>query len=720
MEVTFADYPCIDPAVLAQSAGSSAIRDWSWQGLCNSYENQLGVESGEGHILLLRSDLNKFQHGQPYSLVFDDGLKIKTIRNLHIVYGTAVTPGSDDDPNCVYHLRLADPRRIMKQTIFDPISVTYRDRLNVPRTPYADTVAGYQVNSTSGGVFWTWKLAVQRIWESLPSSLIGSFPADDFDEAYVSGTPEGLRYDGWSPLSALGDILARLNMSLQYKEESGTFRIHKLYQSAQDQTIFYRELIRLGGSKKIYQTESIVPGYGRVPRKVAVYFRGRPQPDQGIAKYTVVQITDSTPTTVTGAHPDSVQIIFDDMQAIFDGTTVANSSALNTRAQARADRFWEWAKEFNFPESVTYIGMFPDSIYFTTSSMYSKAWFGQTGQGFLTRLSRSARDCPSALNWMRDPEDQNFDLVEVVEVTTAAIDSNGYFAGVTKELKGSDGTYTTGMNCWLKVENTDLETLVTGTRFIARLSGYRDSKPVYVSEMVLNQITDVPLNVVTKVCWDDQNFPLQVMEGSIGGDFTDADWDLVAWDLGITVERRGISFPEGTYFGSRSCIPQIDCCDSGTTPSPPDYPDGQTGNDPTACCSPAPPSTLYATLAHSSGGYVCLDAQVIELTYNTGLQAWQGNSMTGFSCPEHAITPPSSCTMGVAIAMFCNNADWLMSMSIGNPGSCFFKSNQIAASTACSPFSTLFTMALAECGSQPSPNGCEVAAAPTFTVLVTE
>lgn len=728
MKVTFADYPCIDPAVLAQSAGSSAIRDWSWQGLCNSYENRIGIESGEGHILLLKKHLAFINDGESHDLIFEYPAPVgrKVIKDLHVVYYTEVTPGSEEDLDVVCHVRLADKRRLLRQTAF--LSATpYRDRFNVPRTPYATNVAGYNSDSLNSGALWTWKEVAQRIWESMPSSLIGSWVISGnnifFDSpAAITGSPVNLRYDGWCPLDALGDLLARLNKTLVYDESTGLFRIDSCHFSAAYRRIVLNALEAAGGSYLTYKSPENASEYGRIPENVRVLFRCVPQSDQGQGKYTEYQLAiGSSTTTATKYAVGTTQIIYDDMEAIYDGDTIINSADLLIRGQQTANNYWAWASSYNQPEIYEWIGFFPSSeVNFTTHTFFSRAWFGDTGNGARTRCSRFGTDAPGLAKWMREPEDQNFDLVEVVEVTTAAINANGYFAGVTKNLKGSDGTYADSMNCWLKVENTDLETLVTGTRFIARLSGYRDSKPVYVSEMVLNQITDVPLNVVTKVCWDDQNLPLQVMEGSIGGDFTDADWDLVAWDLGITVERRGISFPEGTYFGPRSCIPQIDCCDPGTDPSPPDYPDNQTGNDPTACCSPAPPSTLYATLAHSSGGYVCLDAQVIELTYNTGLQAWQGTSMTGFSCPEHAITPPSSCTMGVAIAMFCNNADWLMSMSIGNPGSCFFKSNQIAASTACSPFSTSFTMALAECGSQPSPNGCEVAAAPTFTVLVTE
>jgi hypothetical protein len=250
-----------------------------WAGLANRFENPLGTQSGVGHVLMLRQDLDVLNAAgllnQPNDLTVSDSTNTRTLKNLHVVSTRCITPGYPNDPAAVHLVELADRRRVLR--------LAYRNHA-------AGTTAAFNVRKTPGGDFatdtgasatapHTWQEAVDYFKNILintglpPSTLLpntGLPTSTDFTlPATPDGHPEGMDFRNWRALDALGWILDRLGMALSWDPHNDVYTIVRPGQTQSG--LSDAETATM--SVRMHDIEPVSAWYGSVPNWVAVYFR---------------------------------------------------------------------------------------------------------------------------------------------------------------------------------------------------------------------------------------------------------------------------------------------------------------------------------------------------------------------------------------------------------------------------------------------------------------
>lgn len=330
---TFAGLPLVDPPSALESCARLGLpTEWlAWQP--NQYVNVLGCHSGRGAILLTRRTLDALglnaEHDLTFSLTADEvkggarGPASVTWKSLHVVLARCVTPGVRDDEKACCLVELADRRRLARPI---PVDVAY----NVRSTPGGATYFSATLNS---GVAWTWAQMAQNLWESI--GLLGSYPGLGFSP---DGTPENFDFRGWYGMDALECLLDRVGCALAWDGQQDTFSVVRV--GATDAAM--ADALASADSIRVLDDEFREPSLGRYPEKVRVLFgKSRTSADStGASPWYKLDVADPSGTP-SGVQAGTCAILYDDLQALYDGSgTLSNSAALATRAAERAGDFF--------------------------------------------------------------------------------------------------------------------------------------------------------------------------------------------------------------------------------------------------------------------------------------------------------------------------------------------------------------------------------------------
>lgn len=344
--ITYGSEQCADPLVERETCLRHGLST-DWYGKPNSYACPTGSGSGVGWILLPRSSLialgiigtdGSAASGQstPRDLIMRvdekelsgaaSGTYEVTHKSLHVVSAVNLTPGIRADENACYLVELADRRRIARLV---PINTSY----NVRKPP--PDVADYYSATLNSAVAWTWTQLAQSLWETVGTGLLGAYPGLPFTP---DGTPENFTFSGYA-LDALGWVLERIGCTLVLDTQADAFSIARLAatDAAAEAALSARDEYR------IHDSESIRPNYGRVPQTLRVYFpkqEAAAPTTTGDSPWHTVDATDPSGTQ-TGVATGTYAVCFDDLPAVYDsGASLTNSSALTSRANARAADFF--------------------------------------------------------------------------------------------------------------------------------------------------------------------------------------------------------------------------------------------------------------------------------------------------------------------------------------------------------------------------------------------
>lgn len=465
MAVIFADKPCFDPLTLAEECQRLGVPLGEWYGRANRFINHRD-EPGEGDLLLSRKQLDDIKQDESHELIFADkvsGTKV-TLKRIHIVAAVCATPGKPKDENSLYHVRVADIRRIWRLYPFD-------SGINCPITP-GDTK--YSDDTSNGGAAWTWAKAWERLWAALPTGNAEGAPKGERPSLPVApnGNPYDLRYWGMSAWDAIDDFLRRLGMALCYNPFDDKFTIEKFGVTQEGLDNAIDSLM----GKRLHDAEPIHPGLGRYPKKVRVLFPKRPEAFWGRDPWFAVESTSPNPIP-EGTIDTATSILLDDMNAIMDAADFCSNKAdLKIRANARAKEYFARLHKGNDYRQLVYSTAI-DKI--NTGSLVSAVVWEDRGDSIKTEIVHQPLGLHDSNTWKANPTDERFNTLEHVWVYTSVsgvTPPTGYKPGQIDEWSMEDATWYKVRECWWKEHNGQTE--VAG-RHLGRFVGQLDGRPVY-------------------------------------------------------------------------------------------------------------------------------------------------------------------------------------------------------------------------------------------------
>lgn len=453
----------------------------------NSVFNPLGSSPAKGWLLMLRRDLAAMNLNSLHDLVFDlDGTRL-TFKNLVVSADPLnLYPSSQaNNPDSLYLVEVADARHRVHNSYFQvPISKQYNVRA------YAYLGAGgateYLADSLNAGSLWTWETMTQDIWGLM--SQLGSAPSLPVTP---HGSPEGFVFQGCSAWEALTQVLERIGCAVKADLTTGTYSIVQVGAADAAADAILEALT------PIHDGEFLTVARARVPYGVRVYFH-RQEQYPGLEQTTPrtsanwqtssvysVDITDAD----ANAEPGTYAPLWDDLPAIYDASgALTNESALNDRAQERADDFY---RRLRGSDSSTLWRIYSGLVAIQPGSNIKGVSWREGEGGVTTEVSRHpvAMFRAEAGRWIQTQTRlqppalrpawpaQQTQREQVIEIANGTPSSGRYDA--TVEIRSS------GAGTWLDKESVyalDLggaTSLTAGDRYKGLLVGYEGSRPLF-------------------------------------------------------------------------------------------------------------------------------------------------------------------------------------------------------------------------------------------------
>lgn len=465
MPGTFAGRSLFDPLAVYRHCQRVGL-PVDWVGLANRYECPTGHESGVGHVLMARGDLDQIDVDTTHDLIFHDNQNRAPIKRLHIAGGTrCLTPGAPLDKQAIHLVPLADHRRIFKLT---SINRGY----NLHLTP----TGAYQAETaTDEDTPLDWTEIWEDLWDELPAAYAGAVP---LLPATPQGSPDSLAYHGWTVIDAIGDFLDRLGFTLVWNPFADTFNVVQLGIAQAGVADWEAAAMNY----RLYDMEPVENQLGTVPGSVEILFRKMPTRAYGNPQFETYIIGDD------GSTLPGRQLLRDDLIANFQGGTLTNLSDLGFRAEARSAEFFTARKEwYAKAKHLIYSGIRTDFV--PGAELQSVAWssMGRRGQeaGVLTHVKRMPPRDPIA-NWLGTPE-QPWRLVECVcvfedgaeEGTSGESPPDGYFDAQVIRWNVDEEEWEFLFLCWVKDVN-DQDPPPSGRYQDALFSGFGSGRPIYL------------------------------------------------------------------------------------------------------------------------------------------------------------------------------------------------------------------------------------------------
>lgn len=292
-------------------------------------------EAAHAWILVLRSDLDKLNLNNRYSLTFTSDSPVATSitwRNLVLCREPQAVIGAHtaDDPDGVCLVELSDVRWLAKNPTF---AQSINEQYNVQAT--ADLSSGstlYYEDSLNAGVAWTWAQMIGDVWATM--AMLGTFPGIPFTP---DGTPQGFTFQGIAAWDALTLLLQRIGCAVRadLTQAAGSqFTIVRV--GAADSATAAIIAAAESRDRKIHDAEFQDLGILQ-PFGVRVFFlRDKTIAARNSTWETTNIYSVDVDGDVDGAEPGVYTPIWDDMPALDDGTDITNAAALATRAAERA------------------------------------------------------------------------------------------------------------------------------------------------------------------------------------------------------------------------------------------------------------------------------------------------------------------------------------------------------------------------------------------------
>jgi hypothetical protein len=479
----------------------------------NSLFNPLGEAPARAYLLLLRKDLDSLDlNSGSFSIKFKDDERNEITANELLISREpqCVTPGKDADQNSLYLVEFSDKRHLLQPGFFSfPINEQYNVR-----------AAGYGTDrydeTENAGSAWTWTTMVEDVWNKM-TSILGAFTSLPWSP---DGSPEDWKFPGVSAWVALNQILHRIGCAVAWDPTVTTGAQYEIVRVGDSDSAGY-QIIQSWEPKLIYDRKYMPIERGKIPGKLVVYF-GRRQEDYGTEQTTPKDNTQWTTAavvskeitlTVSGADSSTKHHVWDDLPAEFDvadgftpSSTAGNDSALQTRAQERADTFQRMLTGGDLG-GIRLHRVYSGLVLGRSSGMLLKgvAWrqdmvgygTGRVG-GLVTEIinhpyySLRVEEHPasplecwglcSSIGTQAPAFGPTFPLyphlLQVVELTTGTADSNRRFTA-TVELYDPDARTWTDKEACYAMDINGATAANSGSRFLGRLSGMDTDKPVY-------------------------------------------------------------------------------------------------------------------------------------------------------------------------------------------------------------------------------------------------
>jgi hypothetical protein len=462
MGASFAGKVCQDPRTEAENCRRLGFPT-DWIGKANRYECPLGHKSGTGYVLMLRSDLDAIDVNVPADLIFADGNGGRaTLKRLHIADTTCLTPGAPNDKSAVHLVELADHRRYFR---LYPMN----DACNLVTTPTGNYNTTTAASLTVGR---TWQEIWTRIWSYLPSIYAGTAPTLPTTPAVIDGTPQRFDYYGWRAIDAAGHFLARLGMLLCWDPLLDTWSVVKPGTTQSE----LAAAESASATVRIFDIEPVNVGFGQLPANVQVYFRKEPTAAFGDNPYEVKTVAAPSPARSGQA---GTEILFDDLPATYQASTLTNDADLSARATDRANQFFRQRRDYL---STDYRKAYSGALTrFKPGSQVESVIWGDTGNtfggrdfrnGVTTEVKRLTTRDPMA-EWEPTREQPWRQMGIAVEASGGGTPPTGYRDGGLLNFNAS----TDGLDPLLSIWKYDLGT----TRELALFSGFKSGRPVYAT-----------------------------------------------------------------------------------------------------------------------------------------------------------------------------------------------------------------------------------------------
>lgn len=325
-----------DPDSLVAQCIRDGVRTDNWYGQANHFICPLNIP-GTGKILLNRDtldalDLESGDEFRTLTITDNKGGEVKLAKVLIVGHEVAVTTGaaesSTTDPNMVYLVSIADPRWL------------YFDR-GMPKTKAynlrGDDDGKYITSTLNSAAAWTWQQLLDDLW---PSGL-GTSPTLPFAP---DGTPEGFWFKEYYPLNAYLYVLKRLCIGLKYDPVADDYELLRLGNTSDATYTAWQAVVASPLHYRRHDTYSVTTRTANYPEKLRVDFRVKyPYTDGTEPYYTVDKNVTPSAATINAGTFLSIQ---DDLHALWNGTSITNSSALDTRATERADH-WTAKRQYH-------------------------------------------------------------------------------------------------------------------------------------------------------------------------------------------------------------------------------------------------------------------------------------------------------------------------------------------------------------------------------------
>jgi len=335
-------YACLHPDALIETTVASEWPQHYWR-RANSYTCQRGFAPGVAYLLMAKRDVDAIDKNAAHTITFSAGAEYVRLVKMYFVKATCMSGLiSETSP---YLVELRDCRVLCEMT-------SYNKRINVRQSlaPIGSETTPdlYYSESLNSGALWTWNTLVANIWTTMPSGVTATAPTFPVTP---EGSPENLRFDGYSAWEALKVVLRVNQMTLAYDPSSGEFSIVK----PDDQNGEELGLLVDVHGRRVYDFEPIEGDAAKEVEKVDVVFRvvdkytgqGWDQSRDDRSFEGDVHI-ETVATGIAGAVVGTRRIVRDSMLAIkLENGSIDNTSELSSRATQLAGALYATHTKIN-------------------------------------------------------------------------------------------------------------------------------------------------------------------------------------------------------------------------------------------------------------------------------------------------------------------------------------------------------------------------------------
>lgn len=389
--ITFGSVSAVEPLTALETCQRNNLPIDSWWGKPNSFTNPLGGKPGQGWLLISRANLNAINLNASHNLVMSlDKTEVAgaasgqswsvTHKNLHIASEpVCITPGLRDDEKACYLVEIADKRRLCRQTL---MNWAYNQRRSAPNS------SDYFNESLNAGTAFTWSEMVEDVWDYIGPDLMGDYPGLPFTP---DGTPENFLFFGWYAIDALDIVLTRIGCALKLDTQADAFSIVQLCDA--DEKTAHLTALERRDKLRVWDDNFVDVNYGRIPETLAVLFAVRSDestttgesPYHEIAVDAVDVLDAAGEAEIAGFLEDTTAVILDDMTAAWSEAGVTNQSALQSRAEERAEDFYRIIKAAHLHRIY---GVPLDDVGMRPGAWILWSRWGDRGRGLVTEIFR--------------------------------------------------------------------------------------------------------------------------------------------------------------------------------------------------------------------------------------------------------------------------------------------------------------------------------------------